>query len=314
MAELIRLSQKPLISIIVPSFNQGQFISKTIESCLDQDYRPIEIIVMDGASTDNTVEVLESFGDIPEINWVSETDNGVVDAVNKGLRKAQGEIVAIQSSDDYYLPGCFSAVVETFRKNSGAGLVYGDVERVDAAGALIGVLNLPDFSLERLLSRELTIFQPAAFFRSKVGPALEGWNPEIPYVPDTDLWFRLAFCFPVIHCRNVLAACRTHPGQRNANSKRIYSDYLKMLNLMLELKSPCTRMRRAARAGAALLKFRYGGPWTERQLTAAAWKAIWFRPSLLFSPQLQKHRLLPGYFAMTGMLRGMRGKGGRSVD
>ena len=106
------LPEHPLISVIVPSFNQGAFIRKTIESALQQDYRPIEVVVMDGASTDNTVDILKSFGDIPELRWVSEPDQGVVDAVNKGLRLARGEIAAIQSSDDFYLPGAFSTVAE----------------------------------------------------------------------------------------------------------------------------------------------------------------------------------------------------------
>ena len=299
MTELQPLPEKPLVSIIVPSFDQGKFIRDTIQSCLDQDYRPIEIIVMDGASTDNTIEVLKSFGDIPELKWVSEPDEGVVDGVNKGLRKALGEIAAIQSSDDFYLTGSLSAVVETFQHNINAGLIYGDVKRVDANGLPIGTLHLPEFSIEQLLSRELTILQSAAFFRREAALALGGWNPEIPYVPDTDLWFRLAFHFPVVHCRRVLAACRTHPGQRDGNSRCIYSDYLKMLDLSKELKTASLKLKRAANAGAAMLKLRYGGPWTDSQLTSAVWKAVLFHPALLKSPNLPKHRLIPGYFALT---------------
>lgn len=291
--------ERPLVSIIVPSYNQGAFIRDTVQSCLDQDYRPIEIIVVDGASTDNTVEVLKSFGDLPELKWVSEPDQGVVDAVNKGFRRAVGEFAAIQSSDDYYRPGSIAAVVETFRRNPGAGLVYGDVERVDSSGSTIAMLTLPEFSLERLLSRELTILQPSAFFRREAALQLGGWNPAIPYVPDTDLWFRFAFHYPVVHCRKILAACRTHPGQRDVNSKRIYADYLKMLALSRELKDAPLRLRRAARAGAAMLRFRYGGPWSDRQLTAAAWRAVLLHPAWIKSPAFQVHRLVPAYFTLT---------------
>jgi len=243
----------PLVSIVVPSYNQGAFVRQTIESCLEQDYRPIEIIVMDGASTDNTVEVLESFGDIPELNWISEPDDGVVDAVNKGLKKATGEIAAIQSSDDYYLPGCFSQVVDAFQKNSDAGLVFGDAKRVDADG------------------RELAL-------------DIGGWNPEIPYVPDADLWMRLAFHSKVIQCSSALAVGRRHPDQRDTNGAQIYADYLKV----------------------ALLKFRYGGPWTNGQLTRAAWVALLCRPSLIFSSSIQKHRFVPGYFRMTEWVGSIR--------
>lgn len=305
---LTPLPQHPLISIVVPSYNQGAFIRQTIQSCLDQEYRPIEIVVMDGASTDHTVEVLKSFGDIPELRWVSEPDQGVVDAVNKGLRAARGEIAAIQSSDDFFLPGSFSAVAAAFQDQPLAGLVFGDADRVDAQGRLVSSPRQPRYSLERLLARDVFIYQPSAFFRRELALDLGGWNPGIPYVPDVDLWIRLAFRAPVVQCRAAFGACRTHPGQRDAHSERIYADYLKMLDESADLKAAPRRLKRAARAGAALLKFRYGGPWTNAQLTRAAWKAVWCRPALLFSPRLPKHRLVPGYFALTGLRRRMAGR------
>ena len=313
-ATLSPLPARPLVSIIVPSFNQGAFIRQTIESCLEQDYRPIEIIVMDGASTDNTVTILGSFGDRPELRWVSEPDDGVVDAVNRGLRQARGEIAAIQSSDDYYRPGAFSAVVAAFRQHPAAGLVFGDVERVDEAGNVIATPRQRRFTLARLLARELFIYQPAAFFRRDLALTLGGWNPEIPYTPDIDLWIRLAFHAEVIQCPTVWAACRTHPGQRDRRRDLIYRDYLRMLEISPEIAAAPRRLRRAAQAGAALLAFRYGDPWTDRQLTRAAWAALRLRPTLLFSRALPKHRLIPGYFKLTGWRRrgltAMRGRTG----
>ena len=93
-----------LLSIVVPSYNQGAYIRETLDSIFAQDYRPIEVLVLDGASKDETVEILRSY-DAPELRWWSERDRGVVDAVNKGLARASGEIIGIQSSDDTYLPG-----------------------------------------------------------------------------------------------------------------------------------------------------------------------------------------------------------------
>src|SRR6185503_12008114 len=114
----MHLSTEPtLVSIIIPSFNQGRFIKETIDSILSQDYRPIEVLVLDGASTDETVQVLSSYEGVPELTWVSERDGGVVDAVNKGLMRARGEIIGIQSSDDLYLPGAISAAVEFMNSN-----------------------------------------------------------------------------------------------------------------------------------------------------------------------------------------------------
>jgi glycosyltransferase involved in cell wall biosynthesis len=302
------LPNNPLISIVVPSYNQGAFIRQAIQSCLDQNYRPIEIVVMDGASSDNTVDVLKSFGDIPELRWVSEPDKGVVDAVNKGLRAARGDIACIQSSDDFHRPGCLAAVAAAFRGNPAAGLVFGDADRVDSDGRLLTSLRQPRYTLERLLAREVFIYQPSAFFRRELALEMGGWNPEIPYVPDADLWIRLAFRAPVVQCRAALGACRTHPGQRDTHRDRIFTEYLKMLEMSADLKTASRRLKRAAKAGAALLTFRYGGPWTNAQLTRAAWKALLCRPALLFSPQLPKHRLVPGYFTLTSLRRKMLGR------
>ncbi len=300
------LPARPLISVVVPSYNQGAFIRQTIESCLTQDYRPIEIVVMDGASTDNTVEVLRSFGELPELKWISEKDDGVVDAVNKGLRQARGDICAIQSSDDYYLPGAFSPAAAAFARHPAAGLVFGNVERVDMAGQLLFSPRQVAYSLPRLLAREVFVYQPAAFFRRDLALQLGGWNPRIPHVPDTDLWFRLAFHAAVIQLPEVLAACRTHPGQRDTHLVAIHNEYLQMLAESRELAAAPRALRRAAAAGAALLKFRYGGPWTDAELTRAAWRALCRRPSLLWSAALPKHRLIPGYFALTRWRRGWR--------
>ncbi|OQC55476.1 MAG: Chondroitin synthase [Verrucomicrobia bacterium ADurb.Bin018] len=302
------LPANPLISVVVPSYNQGAFIRQTIESCLAQDYRPFEIIVMDGASTDNTVQVLQSFGQRPELQWVSEKDDGVVDAVNKGLRRARGEICAIQSSDDYYLPGAFSHAAATFARQPAAGLVFGNVDRVDVAGQLLFSPRQPAYSLARLLAREVFVYQAAAFFRRDLALQLGGWNPRIPHVPDTDLWYRLAFHAEVVQLRSALAACRTHPGQRDTHLVAIYDEYLQMLAESRELVTAPRVLRRAAAAGAALLKFRYGGPWSDAELTRAAWRALCYRPSLLWSPALPKHRLLPGYFALTRLRRRLLGR------
>ena len=107
----MQAAAQPLVSIIVPSYNQGRFIRRTLESIFTQDYQPLQVIVVDGASTDETVDVLRSFDGTPGFEWVSEPDSGVVEAVNKGFARARGVIGGIQSSDDFYLPGAIGAGV-----------------------------------------------------------------------------------------------------------------------------------------------------------------------------------------------------------
>ncbi len=304
---LAPLPKHPLISIVIPSFNQGAYIRQTIESCLEQDYRPIEIVVMDGGSTDGTVDILKSYETTSELRWVSERDQGVVDAVNQGLERARGQIVAIQSSDDYYLPGAFSFAVAGFRDHPAAGLVFGDVERVDAEGKVLFTIRQDRFSLARLLAREVFVYQPTAFFRRDLALSLSGWKPQIPYTPDLDLWIRLAFHAGVVKVDAVVGAYRTHPGQRDVERERIYQSYLRMLNDMQELRSAPWALRCAARAGRAMLKFRYGGPWSNAQLTLAAWTALFYKPSIVRSNFFMRHRLVPGYFVLTGLRRRVLG-------
>ena len=123
----------PLVSVIIPSWNQGRFLAETLDSVFAQDYAPLEVLVFDGASKDETVEVLQRYDGRPGFWWKSEPDRGVVDAVNQGLAKATGEYCVILSSDDCFLPGAVRAAVAALRADPALGLVYADAEYIDAA-------------------------------------------------------------------------------------------------------------------------------------------------------------------------------------
>jgi glycosyltransferase involved in cell wall biosynthesis len=300
-AVLAPLPAHPLISIIVPSFNCGAFVRRTIESCLEQDYRPIELVVVDGATTDETLAVLKSFGDIPELRWVSEPDDGPVAAVNKGLRMARGELAGIQSADDFYLPGAFAAAVRCFGGDPGVVLAFADAQKVDAAGRVLRSDPQPAYSLTRLLSRAVYVPQSGAFFRTDVARELGGWDSRTPYVPDARLWLRLAFHGRVVKAAGFWGATREHGAQRDRASSRIYGEYLQMLCELAELRSASLRQRRAARAGAQLVRLRYGGPWTDAQLTRSLWRALLFYPPCWRNPGFPRHRLVSGYFRLAAV-------------
>ena len=123
---------KPLVSVITPSYNQGQFIQATIESVLSQDYPNIEYIIVDGASTDLTAEVVKPYTN--RLTWISEKDRGQSEAINKGFRMAKGGIVAWLNSDDIYLPGAISAAVAAFEQHPRTGAIYGEGFQIDKAG------------------------------------------------------------------------------------------------------------------------------------------------------------------------------------
>ena len=114
----------PTVSIVTPSFNQGRFIRETIESVLSQDYPAIEYMVIDGGSTDETVSILKSYGN--RIFWISEPDSGQSDAINKGWKRATGEILTWLNSDDVYLPGAIAKAADYLQRHPNVGVVYGD--------------------------------------------------------------------------------------------------------------------------------------------------------------------------------------------
>ena len=154
--KLESLPNRPLVTIIVPSYNQGKFIRNTLESIFEQSYEPIEILVIDGASTDETLDVLKSLGDHAGLKWISEPDRGVVEAVNKGFALARGEIVAIQSSDDCYTPGAIARVVREFIADPQVGLIYGDTVKVDEHGNdLLRPANRPVLTRESVLAQDM---------------------------------------------------------------------------------------------------------------------------------------------------------------
>jgi glycosyltransferase involved in cell wall biosynthesis len=292
--ELPALPMQPLVSIVVPSFNQGRFIRATIDSILQQDYRPLEIVVVDGASKDETVSVLESYGELPELRWKSEPDRGVADAVNKGFRRARGDVLGIQSSDDWYLPGAVSAAVAALQSSDRPGLVYADFNTVDADGRKLFTSGIGDFSLERFLSKQTWVPQPSAFFRSTVLAELRGWNADY-FVCDTVFWLRLVFRYPAQKVAGVWAERRLHEEQRNRKAGEIVASYWDMTRKSADLQSAPLALRRAAACGALLTELRYnpsGSTWAASRLlwrAIATYPRIW--PHVCHSPLLIPGRM-----------------------
>jgi len=279
---------RPLLSIIIPSYNQGSYIRETIESTLAQDYRPIEVLVVDGASKDNTVDVLKTYDGVPELQWWSEPDRGVVEAVNKGLARARGEIVAIQSSDDVYVPGAFSAVVAAFGETAGLALVYGDVEYIDAESLPGGRTHLPPFTLHEYVGKLTYIPQPAAFFTAEALRATGTWREDISYAADAEFFLRIVMKYPVRKLDRILARYRYHDDQRDKAAGRIQRDWSKAIEPLT--KSEDRRLRRYARSSIDLTRVRYTPEerWVVR--TLAAYHALLVNPAVIRNPDFRAIR------------------------
>jgi glycosyltransferase involved in cell wall biosynthesis len=202
-----------LVSIITPSYNQAPYLEQTILSVLEQDYPHIEYIVMDGRSTDNSVDIIRKYADRLAY-WVSEKDSGQAEAINKGLAHAKGEILAWLNSDDYYLPGTISAVVKCFEEHREVGMVYGDMLAVDGNGKTINILKYKQLSLEDLLCFQI-IGQPSVFFRRSVLEKAGPLENTFHFILDHQLWIRLAEKGKILHIPQIWAAARHHAEAKN---------------------------------------------------------------------------------------------------
>lgn len=293
MKNLPALIERPVVSILIPSFNQGRFIRACVDSILDQDYRPLRIHVVDGASSDDTVDVLKSYGPIPELDWISEPDKGVVDAVNKGFQRVEGEIVGIQSSDDMYLPGTISAVVDALKSSPNVGLVYGDTLKVDADGKELLRHQTSDFSLENLFTFRTWIPQPSAFFRREMLTECGGWDESIPYAPDTDLWIRMAYRCEVKKLNQFLSKRRIHDAQRDTQGEKIIRDFTKMIDQSPDIANSNPAIRRAAEASKHLIRVRYNPEGSDWSNAWNLYRAGQLRPDIADHKQVMRHICLP---------------------
>lgn len=203
----------PLVSIITPSYNQAQYLEQTLRSVLEQEYPRIEYLVIDGASTDGSVEIIRKYADRLAY-WVSEKDAGQADAINKGLARATGGIVAWLNSDDFYFPGAVASAVNAFEAHPEAGLVYGDTVAVDEKGEAIHYPKYAQWNLEDLLKFNV-IGQPAVFMRRETLLKAGFLDPSFHFLLDHQLWIRMASRAPMVHVPEQWAAGRFHESAKN---------------------------------------------------------------------------------------------------
>jgi glycosyltransferase involved in cell wall biosynthesis len=199
-------AELPLVSVVTPSLDQGAYIEEAIRSVLEQDYPRIEHIVVDGCSTDQTLEILRRH---PHLRWTSEPDSGQAEAINKGFRMAAGEILGWLNADDYLLPGAIAAAVDALQR-TGAALVHGGWRRIDETGKVLGDVPAVPFDLRRQLERANVVCQPGAFFTRDAYWAVGGVDESYRYAMDYELWLKLGARFPICHVDRVQAAYRYH--------------------------------------------------------------------------------------------------------
>lgn len=199
----------PTFSIVTPSYNQAPYLEQTMRSVLDQSYPGLEYIVMDGGSTDGSVEIIKKFA--PRLKyWVSEKDGGQADAVYRGFEKATGEICGYINSDDYYMPGAFLTAAACFAQHPEAQWLIGGCVTVDVNGKKITKFYGAEQSFESLLCCGPVFCQMGVFWRRSAFFDVGGFDRTLQFCFDYDLFTRLARASKPAVSHNILAAYRSH--------------------------------------------------------------------------------------------------------
>jgi glycosyltransferase involved in cell wall biosynthesis len=253
------MGSPPLVSIVMPSYNQAAYLEQAICSVLDQDYPNLELLVIDGLSTDGSVEIIRKYASRLAW-WVSEKDHGQAEAINKGFKQARGEIIGWLNSDDLYQPGSIRAAVEALAASPQVGMVFGDVLAINAAGETTNIMHYGNWGLEDLMQFQI-IGQPGVFMRRSTLVEAGFLEEKFHFMLDHQLWLRMAQVAPMKHLDCVLAAARFHAEAKNvALASAFGEEAYRVVDWMKNqagLAERFQRNRRKILAGAHRMNARY---------------------------------------------------------
>jgi len=212
----------PKISIVTPSYNQAQFLERTILSVLNQNYPNLEYIIIDGGSTDGSIEIIKKYEKYLAY-WVSEKDKGQTDAINKGFQKSTGKIIAWLNSDDTYLPETLYKVMKNFKQNPEADLIFGNIYFINEHDKRIGELKFTEFDFNTLIYEGGNLHQTGTFWTRKVYEKVGGLNSDYKFCMDYDFFCRVAKAGKLYHMRDFLANFRIHANAKSSTINHIGS-------------------------------------------------------------------------------------------
>lgn len=257
-----------VVTVVTPSFNQGRFLPATLASVLSQDYPAIEYIVVDGGSTDGSVEIIRQVSDRLEW-WTSERDSGQAEAINKGMARAHGEYVAWLNSDDVYLPGAIRRAARILDDRPDVGLVYANGLIIDEEGRIEHRSRNRQYALVDLLAMSI-LHQPTVFMRRNVFERVGGLDPTYHLLMDHHLWIRIAMASGIHFADEYWAAARRHAAAKNSARALEFADEAARIHRELRDRPELARLReahpRAVEAGRLLFDAGYligAGHWVD---------------------------------------------------
>lgn len=207
----------PRVSIVTPSYNQDSFLEETIRSVLLQGYPDLEYLVMDGGSTDGSVDIIRRYS--PWLaSWVSELDRGQTHAINKGLGRVTGEIVAWLNADDAYMPGALSEAAAVMGAADGSAFVYGDCQQIDEMGRPLVLYKGACDGLESFLLFRACVPQPATFFLRSLLDQVGFLDDSYHYAMDCEFFLRVVARHNLQYIPRVLAKYRVHSASKTSRA------------------------------------------------------------------------------------------------
>ncbi|WP_159476925.1 glycosyltransferase family 2 protein [Dyadobacter sp. 3J3] len=202
------------VSIITVSYNQGEFIRANIESVLSQGYDDVEHIIIDAGSTDETISILKEY---PHLNWISEKDKGQSDGLNKGFRKATGDIISWINSDDILTANSLINVTEFLKNNKDEIGVIGDLELIDENGEHLKTIISHSVIYKDMVSKQRGITQGSIFFKRSVFEKIGYLDETLHYAMDFDFFLRVSQIRTIPYINKTLAALRIQSGSKTTN-------------------------------------------------------------------------------------------------
>lgn len=242
-----------IISVVTPSFNQARFIRATINSVIDQTYPNVEYLIVDGGSTDETLNILRSYGD--QIKWISGVDKGQSDAINRGWLRTKGDVLAWLNSDDVYYPGALETVAEFFETHPQIEWLYGDCDIINIEGKPIKSYPVQSYNyIDFLRGTNNFIPQPATFIRRSVFEHCGKLNEELHFLMDMEYWLRIGLEYSGTYIPVRLAGLRLHGGAKSVCNLsgfakeliQVYKNFFDRNDLPISLQS----LQRSALANA----------------------------------------------------------------
>ncbi|MBV9848814.1 MAG: glycosyltransferase [Armatimonadetes bacterium] len=290
------MNNLPLVSVLTPCYNSGDYLESCLQSVSAQDYPHVEHVVQDGGSNDDTLDILRRYAG--RVDWISEPDKGQSDALNKALQRCRGDIIAVLNADDEFLPHAASWAATQLAAYPDAAMIYGDQYNISPEGQVISECPGPDpYDFHKVLCVEQVPPAQAAFIRRECYEAV-GWYVDVTRktCPDYEMWVRLGRKFPMKHVPGFVARYRIHPESQGCQApwveEMVKSKREVMDRVFDDPQAPADLRRLRRRAYGGLLWWSADVYLIQGDVRRGLARAA---QALAVYPSLKQWRRLPGY-------------------